>query len=150
MVYPRRVNILIVPCSIQYCLSIPIDCIIKYCNSLHILTPDSKSIPSSPHPPWKSKACFYDYNSVSVSCCCIVAKSRRLFRGPMDYSHWTPLSMRSPRQEYWSGLPFPSPGALPDPEIEPTSPALQVDSLVDSTYIWYHMIFVFLFLTYFT
>ena len=50
MVYPRRVNILIVPCSIQYCLSIPIDCIIKYCNSLHILTPDSKSIPSSPHP----------------------------------------------------------------------------------------------------
>ena len=33
------------------------------------------------------------------------------------------------RQEYWSGLPFPSPGDLPDPGIEPGSPALQVDSL---------------------
>ena len=33
------------------------------------------------------------------------------------------------RQEYWSGLPFPSPGELPDPGIEPTSPALQTDSL---------------------
>jgi len=34
-----------------------------------------------------------------------------------------------PRQEYWSGLPFPTPGDLPDPAIEPGSPALQVDSL---------------------
>ena len=33
------------------------------------------------------------------------------------------------RQEYWSGLPFPSPGDLPDPEIEPESPALQADAL---------------------
>ena len=33
------------------------------------------------------------------------------------------------RQEYWSGLPFPSPGNLPDPGIEPMSPALQADSL---------------------
>ena len=33
------------------------------------------------------------------------------------------------RQEYWSGLPFPSPGDLPDPGIEPWSPALQADSL---------------------
>ena len=33
------------------------------------------------------------------------------------------------RQEYWSELPFPSPGDLPDPEIEPRSPALQADSL---------------------
>ena len=37
--------------------------------------------------------------------------------------------MEFPRLEYWSGLPFPRPGNLPDPEIEPTSPALQVDSL---------------------
>ena len=35
-----------------------------------------------------------------------------------------PLSMGFPRQEYWSGLPFPSPGDLPDPEIKPMSPAL--------------------------
>ena len=40
-----------------------------------------------------------------------------------------PLSMGFSRQEYWSGLPFPSPGDLPDPGIEPRSPALQVDSL---------------------
>ena len=33
------------------------------------------------------------------------------------------------RQEYWSGLPFPSPGDLPDPGIEPRSPALQADAL---------------------
>ena len=41
----------------------------------------------------------------------------------------TPLSMGFPRQEYWSGLPFPSPGALSDPGIEPASPDWQVDSL---------------------
>ena len=37
--------------------------------------------------------------------------------------------MGFPRQEYWSGLPFPSPGDLPNPGIEPRSPALQADSL---------------------
>ena len=41
-----------------------------------------------------------------------------------------PLSMRFSRQEYWSGLPCPSPGDLPHPGIEPISPALQVDSLL--------------------
>ena len=40
-----------------------------------------------------------------------------------------PLSMEFSRQECWSGLPFPSPGDLPDPGIEPGSPALQADSL---------------------
>ena len=38
-------------------------------------------------------------------------------------------SMGFSRQEYWSGLPFPSPGDLPNPGIEPRSPALQADSL---------------------
>ena len=43
---------------------------------------------------------------------------------------WTvPLSMGFPRQQYWSGLPFPSLGDLPDPGIKPRSPALQADSL---------------------
>ena len=37
--------------------------------------------------------------------------------------------MKFSKQEYWSGLPFPSPGDLPDPGIEPESPALQADSL---------------------
>ena len=40
-----------------------------------------------------------------------------------------PLSMGFSRQEYWSGLPIPSPGALPNPGIEPVSPAWQADSL---------------------
>ena len=42
--------------------------------------------------------------------------------------------MRFPRQEYCNGLPFSSPGALPDPGIEPMSPALQADSLLLSHY----------------
>ena len=41
----------------------------------------------------------------------------------------TPLSVEFSRQEYWSGLPFPSPGDLPDPGIESGSPTLQADSL---------------------
>ena len=40
-----------------------------------------------------------------------------------------PLSMGFSRREYWSGLPFPSPGDLPNPGIEPRSPTLQADSL---------------------
>ena len=40
-----------------------------------------------------------------------------------------PMSMEFFRQEYWSGLPFPSPGELPNPGIEPGSPALQAGSL---------------------
>ena len=42
----------------------------------------------------------------------------------------TPLSMEFSRQEYWSGLPLPSPGDLPDPGIKPRSSALQADSLL--------------------
>ena len=40
-----------------------------------------------------------------------------------------PLSMRFSRQEYWNGLPFPSPGDLPDPGIKPRSPTLEADAL---------------------
>ena len=48
----------------------------------------------------------------------------------MDYiAHLAPLPMGFSRQEYWSAWPFLSPGDLPDPGIEPGSPALQVDSL---------------------
>ena len=46
-----------------------------------------------------------------------------LFVTPCTIAHQLPLSMGFSRQEYWSGLPFPSPGNLPDPGIEPTSPA---------------------------
>ena len=49
---------------------------------------------------------------------------------PWTVACQAPLSMRFSRQEYWSGLSFPSPGDLPDPGIEPGSPALQADSLL--------------------
>ena len=48
---------------------------------------------------------------------------------PWTVAHLAPLSMKFSRQEYWSELPFPSPGDLPDPGIKPRSPALQADSL---------------------
>ena len=48
-------------------------------------------------------------------------------------AHQAPLSMGFPRQEYWSRLPVPSPGDLPDPGIEPWSPGLQENSLPSKT-----------------
>ena len=48
----------------------------------------------------------------------------QLFETPWTVVHQTPQSMGFPRQEYWSSLPFPSPGDLPDPEIKPLSPEL--------------------------
>ena len=48
---------------------------------------------------------------------------------PWTVARPTPLSMEFSRQEYWSGLPFPSPGDLPNPGIQPGSPILQSDSL---------------------
>ena len=53
----------------------------------------------------------------------------RLFVTPWTVAHQAPPSMGFSRQEYWSGLPFPSPGDLPDPGIEPRSPALRADAL---------------------
>ena len=51
---------------------------------------------------------------------------------PWTVAHHTPPSMGFSRQEYWSGLPFPSPGDLPDPGIEPRSPTLQADALTSA------------------
>jgi len=48
---------------------------------------------------------------------------------PWTVPRHAPQSMEFSRQEYWSGLPFPSPGDLPDPGIEPGSPVLQADAL---------------------
>ena len=53
----------------------------------------------------------------------------RLFATPQTVACQSPLFMGFSRQEYWSGLPFPSPGDVPDPGIEPWSPALQENSL---------------------
>ena len=61
---------------------------------------------------------------------CVKSLSRvRLFASPWTVACQAPLSMGFSRQEYWSGLPFPSPGDLPNPGIEPGSPALQADAL---------------------
>ena len=53
----------------------------------------------------------------------------QLFATPWTVAHQAPPSMGFSRQEYWGGLPFPSPGDLPDPGIEPRSPVLQADVL---------------------
>ena len=54
----------------------------------------------------------------------------RLFATPWAVAHQAPLSTEFSRQEYWSEVPFPAPGDLPNPEIEPGPPALQADSLL--------------------
>ena len=53
----------------------------------------------------------------------------QLFATLWTVAHQASLSMRFSRQQYWSGLPVPSPGDLPNPGIEPRSPALQADAL---------------------
>ena len=53
----------------------------------------------------------------------------QLFVTPWAVAYQAPQSVEFSRQEYWSGSPFPSPGDLPNPGIEPGSPALQADAL---------------------
>ena len=53
----------------------------------------------------------------------------QLFATLWTVAYQAPLSMGFSREEYWSGLPFPSPGDLPNPGIEPGSPALEADAL---------------------
>ena len=52
-----------------------------------------------------------------------------LFAAPWTVANQAPPSVGLSRQEYWSGLSFPSPGDLPNPGIEPRSPALRADAL---------------------
>ena len=67
-------------------------------------------------------------------------------RPPWTVARQAPLSMGFFRQEYWSGLPFPSPGDLPDPGIEPGSPALQAAALTSEPYQWIVSWYIFLLL----
>ena len=63
-------------------------------------------------------------------CVCVKLLSRvQLFVTPWTVAHQAPLSMGFSRQEYYSGLPFPFSGDLPNPGIEPRSPTLQADAL---------------------
>ena len=59
----------------------------------------------------------------------LVAKLYLTLETPWTVACQAPPCMGSPKQEYWSGLPFPSPGDLPDPGIEPETPELQSDAL---------------------
>ena len=52
----------------------------------------------------------------------------QLFATPWTVAYQAPPSMEFSRQQYWNGLPFPSPGDLPDPGIEAGSPTLQADA----------------------
>ena len=54
----------------------------------------------------------------------------QLFGTPWTVAYQAPQSMEFPRQEYWSGLPFPSPGGLAHPGTEPRAHALQADALL--------------------
>ena len=68
-------------------------------------------------------------------CVCTRAHTYTLGHVPLFATPWTvalqaPLCMEFPRHKYWNGLPFPSPGHLPDPGLEPASPALAGISFV--------------------
>ena len=86
---------------------------------------------------WKLQAKKeYMYNfiikilKIKISVCAWKSLSHvQLFVTPETIARQSPLSIEFSRQEYWNGLPCPSPGDLPKPGIEPGSPALQGDSL---------------------
>ena len=63
-------------------------------------------------------------------CVCLVTQFCLTLWGPWTVARQAPPSMEFSRQEYWSALPFPSPGRLPDAGIEPRFLALQTDSLL--------------------
>ena len=73
---------------------------------------------------FKRMVYIYAYTGEVKSLSCV-----RLFATPWTVAYQAPPSMGFSRQEYWSGLPFPSPGDLPDPGIEPRSPTFQADAL---------------------
>ena len=87
------------------------------------LLPPSAMVPSLCHPIWAGAVLTSEFLKVK-------SLSRvRLFAAPWTVAHQASPSMGFSRQEYWSGLPFPSPGDLPHPGIEPRSPVLQADTL---------------------
>ena len=67
---------------------------------------------------------FKKYYGIIISFVVDLPSQVHLFETPWTVAHQVPLSMGFPRQEYWSGLPFSSPGDLPNPGVEPESHAL--------------------------
>ena len=94
---------------------------------------------------------FFFYHNI-YTCVKVLALSLvHLFATPWTVAHQAPLCMEFCRQEYWSGLPFPSPGYLPHSGIEPQSPALLGNSLLSEPpgnpiYTWYDLISLMLYL----
>ena len=82
--------------------------------------------PSTVQPPGnvQGRASRFAYLLWTGGCFCLVAKSYPTLVQPHELKPTRLLSMGFPRQEYWSELPFPSPGDLPNPGIKPAFPAL--------------------------
>ena len=95
-----------------------ISAVVLYWSSVGSYLDSDLSLPSPYHP----ELLFCTALSAS---CSVMSDSC----DPMDWTRQAPLSVGFSRQEYWCGLPFPSPGDLPNPGIKPRSPALQADSL---------------------
>ena len=72
---------------------------------------------------------MHKYVHMSYGLVGLVPKSRLTFATPQTVDSQAPLSIGFSMQEYGNGLPCPPPGDLPNPVIEPRSPALQADSL---------------------
>ena len=75
------------------------------------------------------KTTRYHLTTIRVIVVLVTQSHSTLCDPAITVTHQAPLSMEFSRQEYWSGLPFPTPGDLSDPGIEPESPTLQADSL---------------------
>ena len=106
------------------------------------LTVFSSSSPWGQHPKWwicwrglikgyfRKEGHFHKVYDKSCCCCCLVTKSYLTLCDPMNCSPPDSFVHEFPKQEYCSGLPFPSSGDLSDPGIKPGSPTLQADSLL--------------------
>ena len=99
---------------------------------------DYKESPSTEADVTKSRTRLRDWTELKVKVKPI--SHVRLFATTWTVAYQAPPSMGFSRQEYWSGLPFPSPGDLPNPGIEPGSHALQADTLPSTELIFiYHL-----------
>ena len=81
------------------------------------------------------------HQATREACACMLSHFShvRFFVTLWTVAHQAPLSMGFPRQQYWSGLPFPPPGDLPDPGIKSGAPALQVDLLTEPPCVAPHL-----------
>ena len=106
-------------CCVSFCYTM------QWTNHMSTYVPSLWNLPPPPSYPFRSS------RALSWAPCVLVAQSCPTLGDCRD-SVWrlmAPLSMRFSRQEYWSGLPFPSPGFFPDLGVEPRSCALQAHSL---------------------